>query len=85
MDIGETTVTIGNYPNLGPMRIEIGQPSPTHAPAKKDSSSTDDLLGILITETRRTNLLLAQIHIHLTRPPWWKRLWERIKHVSFSR
>ena len=125
MDIGEPVITVGNHTSIGPIRIEIGQTSPsapicmpTSTPAEKRSwlsaiirkpkvrrapkiegsthpifklpaptisdlpkpvTLSDDLLISLITESRTTNMILTEIYQHLIRPPWWRRIMERIK------
>jgi len=77
MPLGEASVTVGNNPTLGPTRIEVFQPfAPSESP--QGFTSTDILLVEILNEVRT-------IHEILTRPPWWKRLWEKIKNVALFR
>jgi hypothetical protein len=77
MPVGEACVTVGNNPTLGPTRIEVFQP---FAPleASQGVTSIDILLIEILNEVRTIREIL-------TRPPWWKRLWEKIKNVALFR
>jgi hypothetical protein len=76
MEVGESTVRIGEHPAIGPVRIEIGQTMVQRKVAP--ISYTDQLLVKLVADAEHIDGLLTLIFKHLTRPPWYTRLWRRI-------
>jgi len=79
VDVGETTLSVGEQTTLGPMRIEIGAaPSPIPPQAHSPIGS---LLSRLIYETRKTNDLLLLIYQHQTRPSLWRRFTSWVKKL----
>lgn len=81
MNIGESTIAVGEHATLGPVRIELYQPQPSPKPLPKPASATDKLLGMLLSEQRLTNTLLSQIYTHLTRPTLWQRFIRKVKRI----
>ena len=88
MQVGESTIAAGENPTLGPVRIEVFQPSVTPVPpaAKREPTRTEVLLTQILEELQDLHDTVTYIHIHVTRPPWWKRLYIWVtSHVAFLR
>ena len=88
MQVGESTVSIGEHATLGPVRIELFQPSVTRipTPAPPMPSRTEVLLEQILAAIEDIGDTVTYIHIHMTRPPWWKRLYIWVtNHVAFLR
>ena len=71
-------MTLGEHATLGPIRIEIGQtvsatPSPL-APTLSDAA----FKLLIVSELKLISTTIINIHQHLTRPPWWRRLWTKL-------
>ena len=75
-DIGEPTITMGEHGTAGPVRIELYQPLSPHT----DQISTISADPILI-ELKLISNTLTLIYQHLTRPPWWLRLYRKVKQL----
>ena len=88
MQVGESTVSIGEHATLGPVRIELFQPSATRIPisAVPKATPTEALLEQILDQLQDLTDIVTYIHIHMTRPPWWKRLYIWVtNHVAFLR
>ena len=69
MDIG-SEVKMGQDPELGPVNVSLGS---RVVPLKRRPPEDR-----LLYEVRTIRVLVAEIHKHLTRPPWPVRVWRRI-------
>lgn len=81
MNVGESTVTVGEHATLGPVRIELHQPALQGR--RREETPTEVLLRLLISEVVTLQRIQVKIYNHMTRPRWWQRLYSWVKrHVA---
>lgn len=84
MEAGESTIRMGEHPTVGPVRIDLYQPLSLPI-TPRPPSTLDEQTNRILAELKLISNILIAIHTHLTRPPWWRRLWNRIRHVALRK
>lgn len=84
MELGEKTISVAEHIDLGAVAISIfSQPEYTPPEVVKDSDT--ELLRHILMNVEMISSTLGLIYSHITRPPWYTRLWRRIKNVALFR